>query len=366
MVAEIRKLQQPGRAVHTWGSTEVLQTLLKNDLIDEYRLFIFPVVLGTGKRLFGSGTVPVALKQVESVTSGKGGTYHRFERYGSRSTGRSTLRSYSRRLAYRRARPSLAGATWESRAARARGRDPRAPIWRGVEVWAGCHSVCRAQHQVSLVRPSCASAGSVRLFRGGGRLLRIVGGVQWMSKGPCRGSERPSRPSPRRMVHLAGEEVVRARREVVRRSVHRIAHVKNERAGNRGELLVLGVPVRRDLFVAVGHLELDANGPFLEGSSCSTATWPPLRGVRWRITSFDLVGVDEHRSGFAAVCFFFASLPRAAGAAVSKARAISDDSVLVFIETSPCVGQSGSGHALTGRSPARCRGPMRPAPSDDR
>ena len=74
VVAEIRKLrQQPGRTVHTWGSTEVLQTLLKNDLIDEYRLFIFPVVLGSGKRLFGSGTVPVALKQVESVTTGKGG-----------------------------------------------------------------------------------------------------------------------------------------------------------------------------------------------------------------------------------------------------------------------------------------------------
>ena len=88
VVAEIRKLQQqPGRALHTWGSTEVLQTLLKNDLIDEYRLFIFPVVLGTGKRLFGSGTVPVALKQVESVTSGKGGTYHRFERGGKPEYG---------------------------------------------------------------------------------------------------------------------------------------------------------------------------------------------------------------------------------------------------------------------------------------
>jgi dihydrofolate reductase len=73
--------------VHTWGSTEVLQTLLKNDLIDEYRLFIFPVVLGSGKRLFGSGTVPVALKQVESVTTGKGWTYHRFEHGGKPEYG---------------------------------------------------------------------------------------------------------------------------------------------------------------------------------------------------------------------------------------------------------------------------------------
>ena len=88
VVAEIRKLrQQPGRTVHTWGSTELLQTLLKNDLIDEYRLFIFPVVLGSGKRLFASGTVPLALKQVESVTSGKGGTYHRLERGGKPEYG---------------------------------------------------------------------------------------------------------------------------------------------------------------------------------------------------------------------------------------------------------------------------------------
>lgn len=80
VVAELRRFRQlPGRTLHTWGSTDLLQTLLKNDLIDEYRLFIFPVLLGAGKRLFGSGTVPVALKQVESVTSSKGATYHRFE-----------------------------------------------------------------------------------------------------------------------------------------------------------------------------------------------------------------------------------------------------------------------------------------------
>ena len=89
LVAELRKLRQhPGRSVQTWGSTEVLQTLLKNDLVDEFRLFIFPVLLGAGKRLFGSGTVPVALKQVESVTSSKGATYHRLERAGKPEYGR--------------------------------------------------------------------------------------------------------------------------------------------------------------------------------------------------------------------------------------------------------------------------------------
>jgi dihydrofolate reductase len=86
--AELRKLrQQPGRTLQTWGSTDLLQTLLTNDLIDEYRLFIFPVVLGTGKRLFGSGTAPLALKQVESVASGKGATYHRLVRSGKPEYG---------------------------------------------------------------------------------------------------------------------------------------------------------------------------------------------------------------------------------------------------------------------------------------
>ena len=88
VVAELRSLrEQPGRSVQTWGSTDLLQTLLKNDLIDEYRLFIFPLVLGTGKRLFGTGTVPMALKQLESVTSGKGATYHRFGRGGAPAYG---------------------------------------------------------------------------------------------------------------------------------------------------------------------------------------------------------------------------------------------------------------------------------------
>ena len=88
VVAELRKLrQQPGRTVQTWGSTEVLQTLLQQDLIDELRLFIFPVVLGSGKRLFGAGTVPMALKQVQSATSSKGATYHRFERAGTPQYG---------------------------------------------------------------------------------------------------------------------------------------------------------------------------------------------------------------------------------------------------------------------------------------
>jgi dihydrofolate reductase len=88
-VAEVRKLRDaPGQTLHTWGSTDMLQTLMQHDLIDEYRLFVFPLVLGAGKRLFGSGTVPLALTQVESVTSSKGATFHRLQRAGKPRYGR--------------------------------------------------------------------------------------------------------------------------------------------------------------------------------------------------------------------------------------------------------------------------------------
>jgi dihydrofolate reductase len=67
--------------------TSLLQALLENDLIDEYRLYILPVMLGSGKRLFGSGTVPIALKPVASVTSDKGVTYLRLARSGKPEYG---------------------------------------------------------------------------------------------------------------------------------------------------------------------------------------------------------------------------------------------------------------------------------------
>lgn len=88
VVAEIQRLRaQPGRALHTWGSTDALQILLEHDLIDEYRVFIYPVILGSGKRLFGSGTMPAALKELESVALGKGATYHRLARDGKPEYG---------------------------------------------------------------------------------------------------------------------------------------------------------------------------------------------------------------------------------------------------------------------------------------
>jgi dihydrofolate reductase len=88
LVAELQKLrEQPGAGVHTWGSTDLLQTLLKHDLVDELRTWVFPVLLGTGKRLFRDGTRPAALELVESLTTGKGGVYLRYLRAGKPTYG---------------------------------------------------------------------------------------------------------------------------------------------------------------------------------------------------------------------------------------------------------------------------------------
>lgn len=88
VVAELQKLRkQPGKALHTWGSTDALKTFQENDLIDEYRLFIFPVVLGDGKRLFENGTKPVKFKTTESITSEKGTTFYRLAPDGAPEYG---------------------------------------------------------------------------------------------------------------------------------------------------------------------------------------------------------------------------------------------------------------------------------------
>jgi dihydrofolate reductase len=70
--------QQEGPELQVHGSGNLLQTLIRNDLVDEYRLWIFPVVLGSGKRLFAEGAVPSGLTLVSSSVSSTGvfmGTY---------------------------------------------------------------------------------------------------------------------------------------------------------------------------------------------------------------------------------------------------------------------------------------------------
>ena len=67
--------ERQGRELQVHGSWELLQTLQAAGLVDEYRLLVFPVVLGTGKRLFGEGTAPTGFTLVESEVTGTGAVY---------------------------------------------------------------------------------------------------------------------------------------------------------------------------------------------------------------------------------------------------------------------------------------------------
>ncbi|KAA0092027.1 dihydrofolate reductase [Mycolicibacterium sp. P1-18] len=75
-IATLKATDGPELQVH--GSANLLQTLMRHELVDEYRLWVFPVVVGTGKRLFADGVVPASLQLVESTVSTTGvviGTY---------------------------------------------------------------------------------------------------------------------------------------------------------------------------------------------------------------------------------------------------------------------------------------------------
>jgi dihydrofolate reductase len=78
---------QDGPEIQVHGSPGLIQTLLEHDLIDEYRMWIFPVVIGTGKRAFGDGTIPAALKLVDSKASRTGVTINTYERAGEIKPG---------------------------------------------------------------------------------------------------------------------------------------------------------------------------------------------------------------------------------------------------------------------------------------
>jgi dihydrofolate reductase len=88
VVAEIKKLKaQDGPDLQVHGSANLIQTLLKHDLVDELWLKIFPITLGTGKRLFGEGTIPAALTLREAKTTQQGVIVASFERAGDVQTG---------------------------------------------------------------------------------------------------------------------------------------------------------------------------------------------------------------------------------------------------------------------------------------
>jgi dihydrofolate reductase len=88
-VAEyVKRLKgEDGPELQVHGSPGLIQTLLEHDLIDEYRLWIFPLAIGKGKRFFGAGTMPIALKLVDSNVTKTGVTINVYERGGEIDTG---------------------------------------------------------------------------------------------------------------------------------------------------------------------------------------------------------------------------------------------------------------------------------------
>jgi dihydrofolate reductase len=88
VVEALRRLkQQDGPDLQVYGSSRLLQTLLKEDLVDELWLKTFPITLGTGKRLFGEGTIAAAFKLTHSESTPGGIIVASYERAGSVKTG---------------------------------------------------------------------------------------------------------------------------------------------------------------------------------------------------------------------------------------------------------------------------------------
>jgi dihydrofolate reductase len=88
VVAKIKALkEEDGPVFHVWGSSVLMQTLLKNDLVDELRLRIYPVTLGSGKRLFAEGTIPAAFELIDSQALRSGVILANYKRAGEIKTG---------------------------------------------------------------------------------------------------------------------------------------------------------------------------------------------------------------------------------------------------------------------------------------
>lgn len=87
-VADIKKLKaSSSRDLHVWGSSELVHLLLKNDLVDELRLKFHPVILGKGKKLFDSGSVPGTYTLTASQTTSTGVIMATYKRAGDVKTG---------------------------------------------------------------------------------------------------------------------------------------------------------------------------------------------------------------------------------------------------------------------------------------
>ena len=87
-LADIKKLKKSkGSDIQIWGSSKLIQLLLKNDLVDELRLKIHPLTLGKGKKLFDNGPIPAAFKLIESSITTKGVIIAYYKRAGKVKTG---------------------------------------------------------------------------------------------------------------------------------------------------------------------------------------------------------------------------------------------------------------------------------------
>jgi dihydrofolate reductase len=84
-VAALKEAQSGEIQVH--GSAGLLQMLIEHDLIDEFRLWTFPVLLGSGKRLFDAGTIPAGLELIDSTTFSTGVVTSRYRRAGDIRSG---------------------------------------------------------------------------------------------------------------------------------------------------------------------------------------------------------------------------------------------------------------------------------------
>ena len=84
-IAKIK--QQEGPDLHVYGSANLVQTLIKHDLVDAFWLKIFPITLAGGKRLFADGTIPAAFKETESIVGSNGVIVVSYERAGAITTG---------------------------------------------------------------------------------------------------------------------------------------------------------------------------------------------------------------------------------------------------------------------------------------
>jgi dihydrofolate reductase len=89
VVARLKEKDGPEIQVH--GSADLIQSLLEHDLVDEFRLMIFPLVLGSGKRLFGAGTIPASFEVTDSSTATTGVLLVNYSRAGDVEYGSFAL-----------------------------------------------------------------------------------------------------------------------------------------------------------------------------------------------------------------------------------------------------------------------------------